>query len=144
MQVNVYGLLHLAHSFAPLLKRNGNGGCLCQINSLASLRGLAPSYMPCSASKAASFSVTQALQRSLQDQHTMVVSVHPGPIATDLLASLGDEYRSMGTPPEDAAKAICASIEAGDFLCFPDPKSKELYQHYQPFATHVFDKGNGY
>mmetsp|Transcript_2925 Transcript_2925/g.4274 ORF Transcript_2925/g.4274 Transcript_2925/m.4274 type:complete len:169 (+) Transcript_2925:93-599(+) len=36
MEINVYGLVHVAQQYAPILKRNG-GGALIQINSVSSL-----------------------------------------------------------------------------------------------------------
>jgi len=42
-----------------------------------------------SASKAAAYSITQGLHDKLKEQGTAVLSVHPGPIATDMVDGLG-------------------------------------------------------
>ena len=76
MEVNVYGLMRMAQAFAPVLKANG-GGALAQLNSVASMKNFAD-LATYSASKAASYSITQALRETLQAQGTRVVSVHPG------------------------------------------------------------------
>ncbi|MEW7996485.1 MAG: SDR family NAD(P)-dependent oxidoreductase, partial [Candidatus Thiodiazotropha endolucinida] len=59
MEVNVYGLMRMAQAFAPLLKVNG-GGALVQLNSVASMKNFAD-FATYSASKAASYSITQGL-----------------------------------------------------------------------------------
>ena len=82
MEVNVYGLMRMAQAFAPVLKANG-GGALVQLNSIASMKNFS-ALATYSASKAASYSITQALRDVLKGQGTQVVSVHPGPIATDM------------------------------------------------------------
>ncbi|NET62651.1 MAG: SDR family NAD(P)-dependent oxidoreductase, partial [Symploca sp. SIO2E6] len=79
IDVNVNGLIRVAQAFAPALKQNG-GGALVQLNSVASIKNFAD-FATYSASKAASYSITQALRDKLAEQGTAVVSVHPGPIA---------------------------------------------------------------
>ena len=143
MQVNVYGFLHVAQAFAPILKTNG-GGVLCQINSVGSLRCPLSSVSTYAASKAAAYSMTQALRTSLKEQHTFVMSVHPGPIATDMIAGRGDLTKRSVESPEAVAKEVILSMEAGDFLCFPDPLSKKLSKSYKPFSDYVFEQGNIY
>ncbi|RCJ36680.1 short-chain dehydrogenase, partial [Nostoc punctiforme NIES-2108] len=76
MKINVYGLIYMAQAFAPVLKANG-GGVFAQINSVASLKGFPDSATYC-ASKAAAYSITQALRELLSEQGTLVLSVHPG------------------------------------------------------------------
>ncbi|MEZ6106217.1 MAG: SDR family NAD(P)-dependent oxidoreductase [Pirellulaceae bacterium] len=52
-QINVYGLLHVAQAFAPVLKANG-GGAFAQLNSVASLKAF-PDFATYCASKAAAY-----------------------------------------------------------------------------------------
>ena len=82
MQVNVMGLMLMAQAFAPVLRKNG-GGAFVQLNSVASLRAF-PDFATYAASKAAAYSITQALKSEFNEQGTAVVSVHPGPIKTDM------------------------------------------------------------
>jgi NAD(P)-dependent dehydrogenase (short-subunit alcohol dehydrogenase family) len=74
---NVYGLMRVAQAFAPVLKANG-GGAFAQLNSVASLKSF-PDFATYCASKAASYSITQALRKFLGEQGTAVFSVHPSP-----------------------------------------------------------------
>ncbi|CAB9506699.1 3alpha-hydroxy bile acid-CoA-ester 3-dehydrogenase [Seminavis robusta] len=141
MEVNVYGFIHVAQAFAPLLKE---GGILCQINSVGSLRCPIPSVSTYAASKAAAFTMTQALRTSLKEQGTFVMSVHPGPVATDMISQRGDLKRADIASADSVAKEVVKSMQAGEFLCFPDELSKSLSKAYQPFADYVFEQGNVY
>lgn len=95
VDVNVYGLMRVAQAFAPVLKANG-GGALVQLNSVASVKTFADLTTYC-ASKAASYAVTQGLRQTLKGQGTHVVSVHPGPIKTDMGVAAG--FESIGDSP---------------------------------------------
>jgi NAD(P)-dependent dehydrogenase (short-subunit alcohol dehydrogenase family) len=146
MQVNVYGFMHVAQQFAPLLKQNNcaSGGVLVQINSVASFRCAVPSVATYSASKAAAFSITQALRSSLQAQGTMVLSVHPGPIATDMIQGISALAKFQAESPTVVAEEVVQAIETGGFLVFPDPQSKSLSKAYSSFAQYVFEDGKIY
>lgn len=135
MEVNVYGLMRMAQAFAPVLKANG-GGALAQLNSVASMKNFAD-LATYSASKAASYSITQALRETLRAQGTRVVSVHPGPIATDMANSAG--LGEIAEPAELVPQAIIAALESGDFHAFPDTMAKQVGAVYQDFATNIVE-----
>ncbi len=130
MNVNVLGLLHMARSFAPVLKENG-GGAFVQLNSVASLRSFAAFSSYC-ASKAAAYSFTLAIRDELASQNTLVVSVHPGPIDTDMAHNAG--IAEMAEPPSLVAEATVEALENGRFHVFPDTMAKQFESAYQPFA----------
>ena len=135
MEVNVYGLMRMAQAFAPVLKANG-GGILAQLNSIASMKSFSD-FATYSASKAASYSITQALRDTLQAQGTRVVSVHPGPIATDMGNSAG--LGEIAEPAELVPQAIIAAFESGDFHVFTDTMAKQVGAAYQDFATNIVE-----
>jgi len=135
MEVNVYGLMRMAQAFAPVLKVNG-GGALAQLNSIASMKNFAD-FATYSASKAASYSITQALRNTLQAQGTRVVSVHPGPIATEMANSLG--IIEIAEPAELVPQAIIAAIESGDFHAFPDTMARQVGAVYRDFASNIVE-----
>jgi NAD(P)-dependent dehydrogenase (short-subunit alcohol dehydrogenase family) len=136
MEVNVYGLIRMAQAFAPILAANG-GGAFVQLNSVASLRNFADFSTYC-ASKAAAYSITQALRDTLSQQGTLVVSVHPGPIATDMAHDAGlDE---MAEPPSVVADALIAGLAAGNFHVFPDTMAKDFWKAYQAFGVNVVER----
>lgn len=138
IKVNVAGLLHVAQAFAPVLKANG-GGSLVQLNSVASVKSFveAATY---SASKAASYSITQALREELATQGTQVISVHPGPIATDMARQAG--IVEGAEPPSVVARAIFEAIEKGDFHVFPDSVARQFWGGYQSYAQTVVESAS--
>lgn len=135
MAVNVHGLLRMAQAFAPVLKANG-GGVFVQINSVASMKNFA-SFATYSASKAAAYSITQGLRELLGEQGTRVLSVHPGPIATDMAASAG--LHGIGEPATLVPEAIIAALATDDFHVFPDSMAKQIGSAYQGFADEVIE-----
>ena len=135
IQVNVVGLMLMAQAFAPVLKKNG-GGAFVQLNSIASLRAF-PDFATYAASKAAAYSITQALQSQLAEQGTAVVSVHPGPIQTDMATEAG--LADVTDPPEVVAQAIVAALRAGEFHVFPDTMAKDFWVAYKGFAEQIIE-----
>jgi len=135
MDINVYGLIRMAQAFAPVLKANG-GGAFVQLNSVASLKTFPTMAMYC-ASKAAAYAVTQALHALLAQQGTQVLSVHPGPIATDMADSAG--LSSMADPPSLVADGIVAALSAGDFHLFPDTMARQVGNAYASFAKEIIE-----
>ncbi len=134
LDVNVYGLLRIAQAFAPTLKKNG-GGALVQLNSVASLRSR-PAFATYAASKAAAYSLTQALRVQLGEQGTQVLSVHPGPIDTDMAAQAGLEDTD---PPSVVADGILVALRAGQFHLFPDRLAEQMGAAYASFAANVVE-----
>ncbi|MDJ0738632.1 MAG: SDR family oxidoreductase [Gammaproteobacteria bacterium] len=135
VEVNVYGLMRMAQAFAPVLAGNG-GGALVQLNSVASMKSFAD-FATYSASKAASYSITQGLRDVLHEQGTRVISVHPGPIETDMAhsAGLGD----IAEPAERVAEAIIDALASGDFHVFPDTMARQVGTAYRDFASQVVE-----
>ncbi|MEM1108645.1 MAG: SDR family oxidoreductase [Planctomycetota bacterium] len=132
--VNVKGLVRLAQAFAPILKANG-GGTLVQLNSIASIKNFA-AFTSYAASKAAAYSLTQGLREALAEQNTEVVSVHPGPIQTDMGDSAGFEG---APPPSVVADALVEGVRHGTFHVFPDEMAKDFWNAYQSYAAAIVD-----
>lgn len=131
LEVNAYGLLRIANAFADILIKNK--GALVQLNSVASIKNFAP-LSTYSASKAAAYSLTQGLRSDLGAQGVTILSVHPGPIATDMGVAAGF---SDGAAPSVVAEAIVSSLKNGDFHLFPDPMAKQFESAYQGYADNV-------
>ena len=132
---NVYGLVRVIHAFVPVLKANG-GGAFVQLNSVASLKAFDTFASYC-ASKAAAYSLTQSLRESLKDDNILVMSVHPGPIATDMGAEAGlDE---VAEPASVVADALLAGLKNGDFHVFPDSVARQVGDAYHSFAQGVIE-----
>ncbi|MEM1227120.1 MAG: SDR family oxidoreductase [Planctomycetota bacterium] len=135
MEGNVYGLLRVAQAFAPVLKANG-GGAFVQINSIVSMKCF-PDFSTYCASKAAAYSITQALRTLWQEQGTQVISVHPGPILTDMGDAAG--LTPVAEPPSLVADAILAAIESNQFHAFAGSMAEQLGGAYRAFATNVVE-----
>ncbi|MGB5211362.1 MAG: SDR family oxidoreductase [Gammaproteobacteria bacterium] len=135
MEVNVYGLMRMAQAFAPVLKANG-GGALVQLNSVASLKNFADFATYC-ASKAAAYSITQGLRDVLKQQGTRVLSVHPGPIATDMADNAG--LTELAEPAALVPQAIMSALKSGEFHVFPDTMAKQIGAAYKDFASNIVD-----
>jgi NAD(P)-dependent dehydrogenase (short-subunit alcohol dehydrogenase family) len=135
MKINVYGLIRMAQAFAPILKANG-GGAFVQLNSVASLKSFS-NFATYSASKAAAYSITQALHELLGQQGTTVLSVHPGPIATDMAAAAG--FNEIAEPPSLVAEGIVGALKTGNFHLFPDSMAKQVGNAYQSFSENIIE-----
>ncbi len=133
MDMNVSGLVRMAQAFAPVLKIN-DGGALIQLNSLASIKSFTP-FATYSASKAAAYSITQALRDLLKEQGTIVVSVHPGPIATDMADAAG--IGEIAEPPSIVVDSILEALDKGEFHAFPDSMAKQFEGAYKGFAEDI-------
>jgi len=147
MDINVYGFLRLANAFAPLLEGRSGTGALVQINSVASMRCAVANASTYSASKAASFSITQALRYELGARGVHVISVHPGPIRTDMIAdspALVLVAPPASTVSESLIDAIKSPTGLPPFLVYPDPMAKGLGRAYQSFAKLVIEDGKAY
>lgn len=135
IDVNVFGLIRVAQAFAPVLKANGGGG-FAQMNSVASMKNF-PDFATYSASKAASYSITQGLKWLLQEDGIQVVSVHPGPIATEMASAAG--LGEIAEPPSLVADAIVEALEKEEFHAFPDTMAKQVGGAYESFARNVVE-----
>lgn len=131
LNINVFGLLRVANAFADILETNK--GALVQLNSIASLKTFGDFSTYC-ASKAASYALTQGLKEKLGEKGVTVLSVHPGPIATDMGASAGFDGAPAAT---SVSEGIITALENGDFHSFPDELAKQFEVAYQSFSDNI-------
>ncbi|MDV7135910.1 SDR family oxidoreductase [Williamsia muralis] len=83
-ETNFFGTLRVANAFIPVLAANG-GGTLLNVLSLSSWINLPTGY---SASKAATWSATNALRTVLRGQGTQVIGLQVGMIDTPMTVDL--------------------------------------------------------
>ncbi|WP_299779573.1 SDR family oxidoreductase [uncultured Formosa sp.] len=131
LQVNAFGLLRVANAFAKTLE--AKKGAIVQLNSIASIKNF-PQLSTYSASKAASYSLTQGLRYELGNKGVTVLSVHPGPIDTDMAATAGFENAAQTS---EVSEAIVKALKAGDFHLFPDAMAKQFEGAYQSFSDNI-------
>ena len=106
MDVNYFGLLRLAQSFAPVLKARAAdepSNAIAWVN-LLSIFALAnyPPHGTYSASKAAAFSLSQALRAELRPAGVRVINLFPGPI--------DDEWDQLEMPPKLSPAALATAV----------------------------------
>jgi NAD(P)-dependent dehydrogenase (short-subunit alcohol dehydrogenase family) len=104
MEVNFYGTWSVSRAFAPVLAAHG-GGALVNVLSAASWWAIegAPGY---SASKAAQWSLTNALRQGLRKQGTQVLGVHCAFVDTDLSAGVDAPKLSADEVAEHTLRAL--------------------------------------
>ncbi|MGW6505010.1 SDR family oxidoreductase [Nonomuraea angiospora] len=119
MDTNYFGTLSMSRAFAPVLARNG-GGALVNVLSVLSFITM-PQVSGYAASKAAAWSLTNALRLELKEQGTHVLGVHAGYIDTDMAAHItGPKI----TPAEVVAQTLDA-LESGAYEVLADAISRQ-------------------
>jgi NAD(P)-dependent dehydrogenase (short-subunit alcohol dehydrogenase family) len=108
LEVNYFGPLAVAAAFAPVLRANG-GGAVVNVLSIASFvsSGYIGTY---AASKAAAWSLTNALRIEMSTQATTVVAVHTSYVDTDMVARLDVEK----VAPQVVAAAALDAVQDGN------------------------------
>ena len=106
-ETNFFAMLRMSKAFAPVLKANG-GGALLNVLSVASWvnGGELAAY---SSSKAAAWSLTNALRNELAAQKTQVLALHMAYVDTDLTRGF-DVPKSS---PEEIVKRALDGLESG-------------------------------
>jgi len=135
LEINTFGLLRIARAFTPILEKNGSGA-LVQLNSVASIKNFT-ALTTYSASKAATYSITQGLKEELAEKDISVLSVHPGPIATSMAETGG--MIEIAEPTSVVSEGIVSYLKQGKFHLFPDSMAKEFESAYAGFAQNVVE-----
>ncbi len=124
METNVYGAMNASAVLARRFLAQG-AGHVSIVSSVAGYRGLpkAAVYGP---SKAAMINFAETLWLDLADKGIGVSVVNPGFVKTPLTA--GNDFKMPHLmEPEDAARAMIAGYEAGEFeIHFPKAFSRQL------------------
>ena len=133
LAVNLFGSYDVTQAFVPLLSRSR--GAIVNVLSLASLASLPldPTY---AISKAAAFSLTQALRAALAERGIDVFAALPGPVDTDMAPTFDIPKAS----PRSVARAILDGVENGDEEIFPDPMSESLADAWRNGALKEFER----
>ncbi len=107
MTVNYFGVLHLSRAFGPILKANGGGAIVNMLSVVARVN--IPALGTYSASKAAAWSLTQAVRAELAKQGTLVVGIFPGAVDTDMARG----FDMPKLDPNDVASIALKAVESG-------------------------------
>ena len=110
-ETNVFGPVYVARSFAPVLKSNGGGAI---VNALSAVSWFSfPGSAGYSATKAAAWSLTDALRLELQGQGTLVLGYHMGPVDTPMGGDIVGEFPIAKISHETVVAAVLDALEAG-------------------------------
>lgn len=120
MEVNFFGTLAAVRAFAPVLARNG-GGTILNVSSAAAWFGtdFSGGY---GASKAAVWSLTNALRVELAKQGTQVSGLLMASTDTDMIADFDIPKNS----PQDVVTAALDGLEAGTLEVLADEETRVL------------------
>jgi len=120
LDTNFFGTLAMARAFAPVLKANG-GGALVNMLSILSWVSMS-SASAYSASKAATWSLTNGLRNELRAQGTQVVGVHAAFIDTDMARHV----EAPKTQPEEVVQQALQAIEDGREEVLADSLTRQV------------------
>jgi NAD(P)-dependent dehydrogenase (short-subunit alcohol dehydrogenase family) len=109
LETNFFGSMRMARAFAPILRKNG-GGALVNVLSVLSFVSM-PQGATYGASKAAAWSLTNALRIELRRQGTLVIAVHAGFIDTDMAAGVSGEKVSSQSVAQQIVAAVAGDAE---------------------------------
>lgn len=118
---NFYGTLHMARAFVPVLRTRPEAA-IVNVLTMLSVASL-PAMGGYSASKAAAWSLTQALRAELTPE-IAVHGVYPGAVDTDMIRDVD----MPKTAPSEVAAAIVVGLRNGDEDIAPDPMSAQLWE----------------
>ena len=121
MRTNYFGTLNVIRAFSPKIEEAG-GGAIVNLLSVVSLANM-PALGGYSASKAASWSMTQAVRAELAKKNIRVHAVFPGPVDTDMTKGID----LPKTAPKDIVRAVLDGVEAGQDDITPDSMSREVH-----------------
>jgi len=120
-RTNVHGTLGVIRAFLPILERASGGAAIVNVLSLASLASV-PTFGGYSASKAAAYSITQALRAELKTRNIDVVAALPGPIDTDMVKAFPMPKASAA----ETARGVLDGIARGEEEVFPDAMAQQM------------------
>lgn len=143
MDVNVMGLMRLAHAFGPgMASRTADGvNAACAFVNLLSVQSLVPdaTYGGFGASQAAARSVSQSLRAEFRSSGLRVMNVYTGPN--------DDDWHQPLPPPKVAPAALARSVVQGlqdglEEVCCGDV-AKDVYARWQANALLVEREATG-
>jgi NAD(P)-dependent dehydrogenase (short-subunit alcohol dehydrogenase family) len=135
LAVNLFGVYDVTQAFLPLLVESR--GAIVTVSSLAALAAV-PVLAAYSVSKAAAFSLTQALRALLAGRGVSVHAVMTGPVDTDMTRGL----EIPKTSPAAVARGIFDGIEAGEEEIFPDPLSAAMAESWRSGPVKALEREN--
>jgi len=143
---NHFGHFLLTNLLMPLIKRAAPGARIVNVSSLAHTQGAMQwddinfersKYSPVVAyaqSKLANVLFTRELARKVEGSGVTAYALHPGVIATDLYANLGNSYGIFGSCFNAVSKPFMKTVESGAqtslYCCLEESLTRESGKYY--------------
>jgi NAD(P)-dependent dehydrogenase (short-subunit alcohol dehydrogenase family) len=136
LEVDLFGVIHGCHVFAPILRRQGRGHVL----NVASAAGLfSPPFMGAyNVAKAGVIALSETLRAEFAGTDVKVTAVCPTFFKTNIVNSgrIVDEKLRLrakglvdgGKTPEQVARAALASVDRGDLYALPMADARWLWR----------------
>jgi NAD(P)-dependent dehydrogenase (short-subunit alcohol dehydrogenase family) len=121
METHYFGTLSVSRAFAPIIEANGGGAILNVLSVLSWLH--APAFGAYSATKAASWAMTDALRQELAPRGVHVAALHVGFMDTDMAAFVPADQK---TDPSVVAKLALDGLFAGEPEILADDASRSV------------------
>jgi NAD(P)-dependent dehydrogenase (short-subunit alcohol dehydrogenase family) len=120
LETNVFGVLRVSQAFAPILARNG-GGAFLNVASIASWVSR-PALGNYAVSKAALWSLSNALRNDFREQGTQVLTLHMGFVDTDMTTGIDAPKISA----ESVVTQALDALEAGKSEVLADELTRQV------------------
>ena len=133
LDVNLFGSFAMVNAFLPKLK--ASKGAIVNVLSLAGVAALPilPAY---SISKAAALSFSQSLRGRLKRDGVSVHVVFPGPVDTEMSATLDVPKASA----ESVARRILDGVATGEEEIFPDVAAEAIADGWRASAVKALER----
>lgn len=137
LDINLWGVIHGCHVFAPRLRAAGHGA-IVNVASAAAF-GSTPRMGAYNVSKAGVLALSETLSAELSGSGVHVTVLCPTAVKTNILegVSIGDEsverwgdrlLRWTGRPPAAIARTTLDAVDDGQFYVVPQIEAKLLWQ----------------
>jgi len=137
LEVNLWGIIHGCHVFAPLLREAGRGAIVNTASAAAF--GTAPRMAAYNVSKAGVLALSETLSAELAGTGVTVTALCPTAVKTNILqgtaiadptiAQWGDALlRWTGRSPASIARTTLDAVDRGDLYVVPQLEAKLIWQ----------------
>ncbi|MFI1915324.1 SDR family NAD(P)-dependent oxidoreductase [Nocardia sp. NPDC020380] len=137
LDINLWGVIHGCHVFAPRLRAAGHGSIVNTASAAAF--GSAPRMAAYNVSKAGVLALSETLSAELAGTGVTVTALCPTGVKTNILegVSLGDPgiekwgdrlIRWTGRPPAGIARATLDAVDRGQLYVVPQLEAKLIWQ----------------
>ncbi|MES1946687.1 Short chain dehydrogenase/reductase family oxidoreductase [Salinisphaera sp. C84B14] len=151
LDINMWGVIHGCHVFAPILREAGQGGII-NVASTASFAA-APRMGAYNASKAAVLAVTETLAAELADTPIRVTALCPTFVQTNIMkagrisassSKIADNLmRWGGVSAESVVKSALAGLDRGQLYVLPQLDARVVWRLKRLLPT-GYTKGLGF